>query len=77
MEVLITKESDILLANPVYLRITPLTVEDALARGVIDPGNPFSSNRASKFHVLLFFSLRLTKNETKYIIYSKNHSFKR
>ena len=54
MEVLITKESGILLANPVYFRITPLTVEDALARGIIgsefvrdNPDNLFSPNRAS------------------------------
>ena len=55
MQVLITKESGIELANPVYFRITPLTVEDALARGVIssefeqeNPDNRFSPNRASK-----------------------------
>ena len=62
MEVLITKGSGIQLANPVYFRITPLTVEDALTRGVIsefDPENPFSPNRASKLHVLLFFSFTI------------------
>ena len=51
MEVLITKSSDIQLANPVYLRVTPLTVGDALSRSVIgkyDDENPFSPNRASK-----------------------------
>ena len=55
MEVLITKESGIQLANPVYFRVTPLTVEDALNRSVIssefdreNPDNPFSPNRASK-----------------------------
>ena len=51
MEVLITKESGIQLANPVYFRITPLTVDDALARGVIkefEDENMFSPNRASK-----------------------------
>ena len=51
MEVLITKGSGIQLANPVYFRITPLTVEDALARGVIsefEPENGYSPNRASK-----------------------------
>ena len=55
MEVLITKESGIQLANPVYLRLTPLTVSDALARGVIsseferdNPENEYSPNRASK-----------------------------
>ena len=55
MEVLITKESGIQLANPVYFRLTPLTVGDALARGVIsiefeqeNPENRYSPNRASK-----------------------------
>ena len=51
MEVLITKSSGIQLANPVYLRVTPLTVDDALSRGVIseyEDENPFSPNRASK-----------------------------
>ena len=54
MEVYITKSksSEIIhLANPVYLSVTPLTVGDALSRGVIseyDPENPFSPNRASK-----------------------------
>ena len=55
MEVVITKESGIQLANPVYFRITPLTVKDALARSVIgseferdNPDNLFSPNRASK-----------------------------
>ena len=52
MEVLITKSNGIELANPVYFRVTPLTVEDALARGAInefEAENPFSPNRASKF----------------------------
>ena len=55
MEVLITKESGIQLANPVYFRITPLTVEDALNRSVIgseflqeNPDNIYSPIRASK-----------------------------
>ena len=51
MEVLIIKSSDIQLANPVYLRVTPLTVDDALSRGVIsqyEDENPISPNRASK-----------------------------
>ena len=51
MEVLITKESGVQLANPVYLRITPLTVGDALARGVFsefEDENIFSPNRAGK-----------------------------
>ena len=51
IEVLITKGSGIQLANPVYFRVTPMTVGDALTRGVIsqfDDENPFSPNRASK-----------------------------
>ena len=51
MEVVITKESGTQLANPVYFRLTPLTVDDALARGIIsefDDENPLSPNRASK-----------------------------
>ena len=55
MEVLITKESGVQLANPVYLRITPLTVEDALTMRLIssefeqeNPDNPVSPNKASK-----------------------------
>ena len=53
MEMLITKGSGTQLANPVYFRLTPLTVGDALARGVIsefdeNPENPYSPNRASK-----------------------------
>ena len=49
---LIAKSNGIELANPVYFRVTPLTVEDALARGAInefEAENPFSPNRASKF----------------------------
>ena len=51
MEVLIIKSSYSQLANPVYLRVTPLTVGDALSRGVISEYNDeniFSPNRASK-----------------------------
>ena len=60
MEVLILKGSGTQLANPVYFRITPLTVGDALTRGVIsqfDPENPFSPNRASKNIVYISPSL--------------------
>ena len=59
MEIFIAKESGIWLANPVYFRVTPMTVDDALARGVIsqfDDENPFSPNRAGKF---FFFSLTI------------------
>ena len=51
MEVLIIKGSSIQLANPVYFKVTPLTVDDALARSVIsqfEVENPLSPNRASK-----------------------------
>ena len=51
MVVSIIKESGIQLANPVYFRVTPLTVDDALNRSVIseyEAKNPFSPNRASK-----------------------------
>ena len=56
MEVLIIKGSSIQLANPVYFRVTPLTVNDALARGVIgqyEEENRHSPNQASKnaFHL--------------------------
>ena len=36
MEVLITKNQDVFLANPITFRITPLTVQQALDNGVID-----------------------------------------
>ena len=47
----ISKSSGIELANPVYLSLTPLTVNDALSRNVISEyksENPFSPDRASK-----------------------------
>ena len=53
VEVLISKKQDVFLANPIRFRITPLTVDQALARGVIDtvpdaigPLNLRSPNRA-------------------------------
>ena len=36
VEVLISKNQDVFLANPICFRITPLTVDEALALGVID-----------------------------------------
>ena len=51
MEVLIIRSRYSQLANPVYLSITPLTVDDALSRGIIseyDDENRYSPNRASK-----------------------------
>ena len=59
MEVLITKGSGVVLANPVYFKVTPMTVDYAIARGVIgefEEENPFSPNRASKLSVLCTFS---------------------
>ena len=55
---LIIKGSGIALANPVYFRLTPLTVVDAIKKGVIgdfEVQNPFSPNRASKLSVLYTF----------------------
>ena len=59
LEVLITKGSGVALANPVYFRVTPMTVDDAMARGVIgefENENPLSPNRASKLSALCTFS---------------------
>ena len=70
MKVLIYKGSGIELANPVYFRVTPLTVGDALTRGVIsefEPENRYSPNRASKNINLENFKLNfycLTNSET-------------
>ena len=68
MEVLITKGSGVALANPVYFRVTPLTVGDALLRSVIsefEPENPFSPNRVSKnliVNIPLLTLVSLTNN---------------
>ena len=51
MEVIITKGSGVALANPVYFRVIPMTVDDAIRMGVIgefEVENPLSPNRASK-----------------------------
>lgn len=47
----VVRNPDVQLANPVLLRITPLTVDMAISNGVIDgftADNPNSPNRASK-----------------------------
>ena len=49
--------SDVSLANPVSLMVTPLTVEQALERNVIDSyelDDSVSPTRASKLELVLF-----------------------
>ena len=53
MEIAISKNPDVFLANPIRFRITPLTVQQALDRGIIDTVpdaigllDPRSPNRA-------------------------------
>ena len=49
MEITVARNQDVTLANPVIVRITPLTVEEALDRGIIttfDEDEKFSPNRA-------------------------------
>ena len=77
MEVLITKESGIQLANPVYFRLTPLTVKDALNRSVISsefeqdhPDNRYSPNRASKNFIVNIPLLTLVSLTNNIHIYS-------
>ena len=52
MPVRVAKNPDIRLANPVSLRVTPLTVDEAVRRGIIEdtivPKNDISPNRARK-----------------------------
>ena len=51
LEITIAKNQDVTLANPVTVRITPLTVPEALNRGIIttfDDDDRFSPNRAGK-----------------------------
>ena len=49
---------DIRLANPVSLRVTPLTVDEAVRRGIVEdtivPNNDISSNRARKGYCTLY-----------------------
>ena len=56
---LITKGSGVVLANPVYFKVTPMTVDDAIAKCIIseyEDESFFSPNRASKLSVLCTFS---------------------
>ena len=52
MPVLVAKEPNQRLANPVTLRVTPLTVDAAVRRGIVEdtivPNNDISPNRARK-----------------------------
>ena len=51
LEITIAKNQYVTLANPVTVRITPLTVPEALDRGIIttfDDDDRFSPNRAGK-----------------------------
>ena len=52
MPVRVAKNPDIRLANPVSLRVTPLTVDEAVRRGIVEdtiiPNNEISPNRARK-----------------------------
>ena len=51
LEITIANNQAVTLANPVTVRITPLTVPEALASGVItsfDDDDSFSPNRAGK-----------------------------
>ena len=55
LEVLITKGSGVTLANPVNFKVTPMTVDDAIARGVIgefENESLVSPNRAGKLSFL-------------------------
>ena len=61
LEITIAKNQDVTLANPVTVRITPLTVPEALASGVIttfDDDDSLSPNRAGKItydlHIMPF-----------------------
>ena len=62
MPVRVAKNPDIRLANPVSLRVTPLTVNEAVQRGIIEdtlvPNNARSPNRARKsYHALCLIIL--------------------
>ena len=52
MPVMVAKIPDMRLANPVLLRVTPLTVDAAVRRGIVEdtivPNNDISPNRARK-----------------------------
>ena len=76
MEVSITKGSGVALVNPVYFKVTSLTVDDAIARGVIgefEDENPFSPNRASKLSVCaLFPPLHINSHKIVMVMYLNN-----
>ena len=60
MEITVARNQDITLANPVIVRITPLTVEEALDRGIIttfDEDETFSPNRAGNNDNVLIITL--------------------
>ena len=49
MQITVTKSFDVFIANPVTFMVLPLTIDDALDRGVInafEPQNIVSPNRA-------------------------------
>ena len=54
MPVLVAKDPSQRLANPVTLRVTPLTVNEAVRRGIVEdtivPNNVISPNRARKYY---------------------------
>ena len=58
MPVRVAKNPDIRLANPVSLRVTPLTVDAAVRRGIVEdtivPNNVISPNRARKSYYTLY-----------------------
>lgn len=52
LDVHISKSRNIFIANPVRFRVSPLTIDEALARGImtdnrLPPDESFSPNRAS------------------------------
>ena len=62
MPVLIEKDQDITLANPVLFRIIPLTAQQALDQGFITPAdlpaeNPIAPNRAG-LNVYIVYNYR-------------------
>ena len=59
LEITVLRNQDLTLANPVTFRIAPLTVPEALARGIIntfDDDDILSPNRASECMSCIFYS---------------------
>ena len=59
LEITVLRNQDITLANPVTVRIAPLTVPEALARGIIntfDDDDNLSPNRAGECMSCVFYS---------------------